>query len=94
MQITGWVFLHPYRFGKQNLFPLQAHLTYSYLKQFPVIPPNQYTEVDLAFIVPRVLELTYTAHDLRPWAQDLSFDGPSFAFDPTRRAVLRAELDA
>jgi len=42
----------------------------------------------------RVLELTYTAHDLSGWAQDLGYDGDPFAFDPDRRATLRAELDA
>lgn len=71
-----------------------THLTYSYLKQFPVLPPDCYDESSLAFIVPRVLELTYTAHDLASWAKDLGFDGPPFAFDPERRAVMRAELDA
>jgi hypothetical protein len=35
-----------------------THLTYGYLKQFPVLPPNRYSEADLAFLVPRVLELT------------------------------------
>jgi len=69
-------------------------LTYFYFKQFPVLPPNTYTETDLNFIVPRVLELTYTAHDLQPWAQDLGYDGSPFTFDPDRRAQLRAELDA
>jgi len=71
-----------------------THLTYGYLKQFPVLPPNHYSEADLAFIVPRILELTYTAHDLAGWAQDLGYDGPPFAFAPDRRAILRAELDA
>ena len=71
-----------------------TNLTYGYLKQFPIAPPERYTEADLAFIVPRVLELTYTAHDLKPWAEDLDYDGPPFAFDPERRAILRAELDA
>jgi len=69
-------------------------LTYFYFKQFPGLPPDIYTETDLNFIVPRVLELTYTAHDLQPWAQDLGYDGPPFTFDPDRRALLRAELDA
>ncbi len=69
-------------------------LNYFYMKQFPVLPPDRYAEADLAFIVPRVLELTYTAHDLAGWASDLGYDGPPFAFDPDRRAVLRAELDA
>ncbi|MGY6278172.1 Eco57I restriction-modification methylase domain-containing protein [Methylomonas sp. MgM2] len=63
-------------------------------KQLPVLPPNHYTETDLDFLVPRVLELTYTACDLQPWAQDLGYDGQPFTFDPDRRAQLRAELDA
>lgn len=71
-----------------------THLTYGYLKQFPVLPPGRYTEADLAFIVPRVLELTYTAYDLKPWAVDLGHAGPPFPWNPERRAGLRAELDA
>lgn len=69
-------------------------LNYFYLKQFPVLPTDRYTEADLAFIVPRVLELTYTAHDLSGWAQDLGYDGKPFPFALDRRAILRAELDA
>jgi len=71
-----------------------THLTYGYLKQFPVLPTDHYTEADLAFVVPRVLELTYTAHDLSGWAQDLGYGGEPFPFDPDGRATLRAELDA
>lgn len=71
-----------------------TNMTFGYVKQFPVLPPDFYTEADLAFIVPRVLELTYTADDLSAWANDLGHDGPTFAFDPGRRALLRAELDA
>ncbi|PTQ87169.1 Eco57I restriction-modification methylase domain-containing protein [Agitococcus lubricus] len=71
-----------------------THLADFIIKQLPVIPPTHYSEVDAEFIVPRVLELTYTAYDLKPWAQDLGYNGEPFAFDPKRRAVLRAELDA
>ena len=71
-----------------------THMNYFIYKQLPVLPPNHYTGANLAFIVPRVLELTYTAHDLAPWARDLGFDGVPFTFDPDRRAILRAELDA
>ncbi|MBF0629483.1 MAG: hypothetical protein HQL89_00660 [Magnetococcales bacterium] len=71
-----------------------THLTYSYLEQFPMLPPTEYSPSDLAFIIPRVLELTYTAHDLKPFAEDLGYDGPPFPWDPERRASLRAELDA
>ncbi|HMW56649.1 MAG TPA: SAM-dependent DNA methyltransferase, partial [Accumulibacter sp.] len=69
-------------------------LTYHYLKQFAFLPPNRYTPQALDFIVPRVLQLTYTAHDLRAWAEDLGHRGPPFPWNPERRAELRAELDA
>jgi len=71
-----------------------THLTYSYLKQFPVFPPSAFTLADLAFIMPRVLELTYTSNAMRLWAEDLGRSGPPFAWDEARRAQLRAELDA
>ena len=48
-----------------------THLTYNYLRQFPVLPPDRYTARDLAFIVPRVLELVYTAWDMAPFAADV-----------------------
>jgi N-6 DNA Methylase len=77
-------------------------LNYFYLKQFPVLHPRSYGGDHLEFIVPRVLELTYTAHDLKPWADDLeAYDlrpaaerGRPFAWNPDRRAHMRAELDA
>ena len=62
--------------------------------QLPVLPPSAYTLAAIDFIQPRVLELTYTANDLKPWAEDLGYDGPPFRFDPERRSLLRAELDA
>lgn len=62
--------------------------------QLPVIPPNAYTTGAVDFIQPRILELTYTSCDLKSWAEDLGYDGPPFEFDPERRALLRAELDA
>jgi hypothetical protein len=34
-----------------------THLTYSYLKQFAVLPPSTFTADNLAFVTPRVLEL-------------------------------------
>jgi hypothetical protein len=71
-----------------------TRLTVEMWCQFPVLLPSVYTERDLAFIVPRVLELTYTSHDMAPFARDLGYDGPPFAWDEDRRARLRAELDA
>ncbi len=31
---------------------------------------------------------------MRPFAQDFGYEGPPFVWDPDRRALLRAELDA
>ena len=86
-----------------------THLNYFIYKQLPVLPPDRYTPADLAYIVPRVLELTHTAHDMQAWADDLLAALPSadprppqqhgtplppFPWNPERRAQLRAELDA
>ena len=63
-------------------------------KQLPVPTPDM-LEPHLPFIVPRVLELVYTSPDMRPLARDLDDRGEDpFAWDPGRRASLRAELDA
>ncbi|MBK9426028.1 MAG: N-6 DNA methylase [Gammaproteobacteria bacterium] len=70
------------------------NLNFFYVKQFPVLPPNRYGENDLAFISPRVVELTYTANDMASWAKDMAHVGEPFTFEPARRAQLRAELDA
>lgn len=79
-----------------------TNMTFGYVKQFPVLPPDRYTEADLTYIVPRVLELTHTAHDMQAWADDLAAYDPRppeqrrtpYGWMPERRAELRAELDA
>ena len=71
-----------------------ANFNFFIAKQLPVLAPQSYNDADLVFIVPRVLELIYTAHNLQPWAKALGRDGLPFPFDPDRRARLRAELDA
>jgi hypothetical protein len=70
------------------------NISYFMVEQFPILPPSDYTQAAIDFIQSRVLELTYTTHDLKPWAEDLGYDGPPFRFDPERRSLLRAELDA
>ena len=77
------------------------------MKQLPVLPPSIFAQplpfpwrdapsaATIAdFVRPRVLELTYTAWDLAPFARDLGYDGPPFRWDAERRFWLRAELDA
>ncbi len=71
-----------------------THLKYYVKKQVVNLGPQQYLPSNVEFIIPRVLELTYTSHALKSWAADLGYDGPPFPFDPDRRAILRAELDA
>ena len=77
-----------------------THMSFFIVKQLPVLPPEAYLEEApqgqkwVELVVPRVLELTYTAHDLEPFARDLGYDGPPFTWDEERRHRLRCELDA
>jgi hypothetical protein len=79
-----------------------THLTYGYLRQLPVLWPGVYlatiswsqSESALTWLLPRILELTYTAWDLQPFARDCGDDGPPFLWDPDRRFRLQCELDA
>ena len=69
------------------------HMNLFVWKQLPVPTPAM-LEPHLSFIVPRVLELVYTAYDMTPLARDLGDEGAPFRWDEERRALLRAELDA
>jgi type II restriction/modification system DNA methylase subunit YeeA len=71
-----------------------THINQAYIKQFPVLPPSAFTHLRLSFIAPRVLELTFTAHDLTPFARDMGYAGNPFIWNDERRFWLRAELDA
>lgn len=81
------------------------HLAWYLLEQLPVVPPPEYTRMfgpkSAAEIVREaVLELSYTAHDLAPFARDLGLINvagdvlPPFVWNEDRRLVLRAKLDA
>ncbi len=77
-----------------------VYMNFFIVKQLPVLPPEAFlreacggqTYVEL--IVPRVLELSYTAHDLVGFAHDLGWEGPPFRWNKERRFLLRCELDA
>jgi hypothetical protein len=62
-----------------------THLRLNTVAQLPILPP-QHSEKEAAFIKERVLELTYTAENLRHFAQDLGYDGPPYKWDLDRRA--------
>jgi hypothetical protein len=70
-----------------------VNFTFGYLRQIAFIPPA-WLEKAVHFLLPRILELSYTAEDLRPWAEDLGYDGPPFGWNDARRSLLRADLDA
>ena len=69
-------------------------LNFFIYKQLPILPPSAYDQSKIDFIQPRVLELTYTSHELKHWAEELGYDEQPFRFDCKRRSLLRAELDA
>ena len=71
-----------------------TNMTLGYLKQIPVISPNDFKDIDINFITSRVLELTYTTEDLKDWASDIGFKGGPFNFDSENRHNIKSELDA
>jgi hypothetical protein len=70
------------------------NMTFGYVRQFPFLSPTAYMPIDIDFIAPRVLELVYTAWDMKPFAEDMGYQDEPFRWDEDRRAQLRAELDA
>ena len=77
-------------------------MTYTVLSQVACPPPASFDlhcpwsrNISLsAWSLTYVLELTYTSWRLKPYAEDFGDDGPPFHWDPERRALLRADLDA
>ena len=75
-------------------------LSYFIIKQLPVLNPKLlhqetgwgYTYAD--FIVPRVLELTYTSSELRSLGEYFGYKKPPFPWDENRRFLLKCEIDA
>ncbi|MXY90258.1 MAG: restriction endonuclease [Gammaproteobacteria bacterium] len=77
-----------------------VHMSFFYVKQFPVLPPEAYLKVSncgsqwVQLIVPRMLELTYTSEEMREFAEDLGYTGDPFDWDEQRRHYIQSELDA
>lgn len=82
------------------------HLNWYIVEQLPVVSPERYSEVQFGrktaaeIIRAAVLELTYTSHDMAPFARDMGHVDrsgkvkPPFPWDEERRFHLRAKLDA
>ena len=74
-------------------------LNWFIVEQLPVIAPNDYDRrfgntTAREIIRDHVLRLTYTAHDMAPFARDLGCNSPPFIWDEEERRHLRARLDA
>ena len=76
------------------------------VEQLPVVPPDHYETICFGsktageIVREAVLELTYTAHDMTPFAREMGYVDetgtakPPFRWDEDRRLQLRAKLDA
>ena len=83
-----------------------THFMWYVLEQMPIVPLNRFQTVRFGpktageIVRDAVLELTYTAHDMAPFARDLGYVDesgqvkPPFVWDEERRLHLRAKLDA
>ncbi len=79
-----------------------TNASFHIIRQLPVLNPSNYL-ADAAWhlgisvrdwMLPTILELTYTAWDIQPFARDCGDEGPPFIWDPDRRFRLQCELDA
>ena len=76
-----------------------THLNWYIVEQLPVIAPDDYDrqfgdKSAREIVRDHVLKLTYTAHDMEPFARDLGYEGPPFVWNEEDRRHLRARLDA
>ena len=78
------------------------NLSWFIVEQLPVIAPGDYDRqfgntTARELVREHVLRLTYTSHDMAPFARDLGHvghAGPPFTWDEEERRHLRARLDA
>ena len=83
-----------------------TNLNWYIVEQLPVVPPECYETIHFGLktagqiVRESVLELTYTAHDMAPFARDLGHVDetgqvkPPFIWNEDRRLHLRTKLDA
>jgi hypothetical protein len=79
-----------------------THLTYTYIKQAVLSRPDDLSsacpfdqsKMLAQWLIPRIVELMYTAWDLEAFGIDCGYAGPPFRWGEDRRFLLRAELDA
>ena len=77
----------------------RASMSLTSLEQLPVVASADYDRrfggiTARELVCDHVLRLTYTSHDMAPFARDLGYDGDPFPWDEEKRRHLRARLDA
>ena len=75
------------------------HLNFFIVEQLPIVPPDAFSrrfgaKTAEQIVREDVLALTYTAHDMEPFARDMGHAGPPFRWDAEDRLRRRARLDA
>jgi hypothetical protein len=71
-----------------------THLNFFIVQQFPVFPPDSLTDDEISLIRAHVLELAYTDWNMKPFAQEMGYEGAPFKWEENRRFLLRCEIDA
>ncbi len=79
-----------------------VNLSLFLVEQLPIIEPSTYDRISpwsstqsvYNWIVCRILELVYTAWDIKQFAEDLGYRGSPFVWDEERRFLIRCEIDA
>lgn len=106
--VADYKTLFPLMLGNLNAFALDyvarqkvqgQHLNLYILEQLPIVPASAYgrafglrTAGDI--VREDILRLTYTSHDMTPFARDQGFEGPPFVWDEEDRLRRQARLDA
>ena len=75
------------------------HLNLYIVEQIPLVALDDYgrrfgQKTAREIVQDHVLRLTYTSHDMEPFARDLGYNGAPVKWDPEERRHLRARLDA
>jgi len=78
-----------------------SRMKYFVVEQLAILPPERLTQslmwlgtTAATWFSQRVLELSYTSFDLQPFARELGYKGLPFCWDPARRSLLEAEINA